>query len=187
MVMNFPNTWGVRPDWNVSKQTDIPKTKCFWDKFKIGTRVELKRDVDRWPSFGIVKKGKKGTVVANTRNEIYVKMDDYIDGAEEWNNCIIWYIDDFNEGMLGNEIDPMEEISKDLKIIGRISVVPGTKVKIKRLSASQLYDNSDGGVDDTIGSKGIVKELGSYNGRKTAFVRVIGESWWYFIDDLEVV
>ena len=74
-----------------------------------GQRVRLKRDVDRYPSF-IAKKGMEGTVVAIPGPDdmnLAVKMDDHIDGAEEWDNEVHW-IEDLD----------MEWVNGDLEVIG---------------------------------------------------------------------
>ena len=59
--------------------------------FKVGDRVKLLRDVDRFPDF-IAHKGATGTVCCVEINgDLAVTMDDHIDGAEEWDNDIGWY------------------------------------------------------------------------------------------------
>lgn len=58
-------------------------------EFAVGDRVELVRLVDRLPDF-LVEAGKTGTVTCANEREVYVQMDDKIDGAEEWDNQIIW-------------------------------------------------------------------------------------------------
>lgn len=54
-----------------------------------GTRVQLLRDVERFPHF-IARKGMTGTIVDACEDHIAVKMDTYIDGCEEWSNEIVW-------------------------------------------------------------------------------------------------
>jgi len=78
--------------------------------YKENTRVELKRDVERFPHF-IAKKGMKGTVILNDNDTIAVKLDEKLIGCEEWDNCIEWYKQDFNTG---REFD--EEVFNDLMV-----------------------------------------------------------------------
>jgi len=79
--------------------------------YKENTRVELKQDVERYPHF-IAKKGMKGTVIRNDDDEIAVKLDEKLIGSEEWDNCVVWYKQDFNTGG-----DFSEEVSNDLMVI----------------------------------------------------------------------
>ncbi len=73
---------------------------------KIGDRVELQRDVERYPQF-IAKKGLQGTIAKKDDEVFAVKMDKRLKGAEEWDNCIEWYATD----------DSFDDIPKDLKVI----------------------------------------------------------------------
>ncbi len=57
--------------------------------FKVGDRVRLSTDVDRYPHF-IAKKGDVGVVTVAYENMFVVKMDLYIEGCEEWDNEIHW-------------------------------------------------------------------------------------------------
>ena len=56
----------------------------------VGTRVELVRDVDRFPHF-IAPKGAQGEVVYADEHTISVRMDELVPGAEEWDNEVCWY------------------------------------------------------------------------------------------------
>ena len=76
--------------------------------FKVGDKVALARDVERFPSF-IARKGATGTVCRiDTDSEggiwdMAVRMDETIAGCEEWNNEIYWtdeYLDDINEDLV---------------------------------------------------------------------------------------
>ena len=62
-------------------------------RFKIGARVELRHEVERFPHF-VVAAGEQGTVSYNHQDEhggtIAVRMDNPIDGADEWNNEVQW-------------------------------------------------------------------------------------------------
>lgn len=71
---------------------------------KIGDRVELQRDVERYPQF-IAKKGLQGTVTKKDDEVFAVKMDNPLKGAEEWDNCIEWYAND----------DTFDDITDDLR------------------------------------------------------------------------
>lgn len=62
-----------------------------------GTRVRLKRDVDRYPHF-VAPEGAEGTVTKNWDDLIAVKLDEDLDGADEWDNEVQWY-----DGMYANE------------------------------------------------------------------------------------
>jgi hypothetical protein len=61
----------------------------------IGARFRLVRDVDRYPHF-ICPAGSCGTVTDTTAGNISLRMDEYLPGAEEWANEILWS-DDFGE------------------------------------------------------------------------------------------
>lgn len=60
---------------------------------RVGTKVRLKRNVERYPHF-IAKKGSTGVVTSSDEDNLWVKMDEHLDGAEEWDNEIQWF-DDF--------------------------------------------------------------------------------------------
>jgi hypothetical protein len=66
-------------------------------KFQVGDRVRLRKEVERFAEF-IAPRGLTGVVIemppaslqSNIVDEIMVvKMDEPLDGAESWNNCII--------------------------------------------------------------------------------------------------
>ncbi len=76
------------------------------DTFTIGTRVRLTHAVDRYPHF-IAPKGSTGTVVDIGCNEIFaVRLDEKLDGAEDWMNEIHWSYDE-----LDNVPDDLEVIA----------------------------------------------------------------------------
>ena len=55
-------------------------------------RVRLTVDVERFPYF-IAKKGMTGTVTQHDigkHGSIYVKLDEPLEGCEEWNNELVW-------------------------------------------------------------------------------------------------
>src|SRR5262245_528519 len=59
----------------------------------VGSRVRLRHDVDRFPHF-LAPAGLVGTVVDVGDRTIYaVRFDREIEGAEEWQNEIHWFID----------------------------------------------------------------------------------------------
>ena len=69
-------------------------------RVKVGDRVELARDVDRFDAF-IAKAGLRGTISEISEHCISVKMDEKLDNCEEWDNQIMWgssdQLDDFND------------------------------------------------------------------------------------------
>ena len=66
-------------------------------------RIQLKRDVERFPHF-VARRGLFGTVILNEYpfGCLVIKMDKPIEGAEEWDNCIIWNPD--FEGSYSNDV-----------------------------------------------------------------------------------
>lgn len=58
-----------------------------------GRRVRLKHDVDRFSDF-IAPKDATGTVDEVTVHGVSVKMDERIEGAEHWDNCVLWHSSD---------------------------------------------------------------------------------------------
>ena len=63
---------------------------------QIGQKIQLKRDIDRYPHF-IANKGECGYVVEYDSTYVAVQMELYIEGCEEWDNCICWYEHDFED------------------------------------------------------------------------------------------
>jgi hypothetical protein len=78
-------------------------------------RVRLRHDVDRFPHF-VAKEGSYGTVIdIDGEYSISIKMDDHIDGCEEWDNSIIWSIDDCEDGqtlaqLVASEIEELTKV-----------------------------------------------------------------------------
>ena len=69
--------------------------------FKVGDRVKLMRDVERFPSF-IAKAGMTGTVcMVDANGDIAARMDETIAGCEEWNNEIHWW-EEFTADIAGD-------------------------------------------------------------------------------------
>ncbi len=59
---------------------------------KVGARVRLRQDVDRYPHF-IAREGSTGVVSHSDDENFWVKLDDHLDGAEEWDNEVQWFGD----------------------------------------------------------------------------------------------
>lgn len=75
-----------------------------------GDRVRLRRDVERYPHF-TVPEGQTGTVVEASDELIAVRLDEPVEGAEEWDNQLRWYPDmyddsDFREAFR-QDIEPL--------------------------------------------------------------------------------
>lgn len=67
---------------------------------RVGTRVRLRRTVDRRPHF-LAGAGMIGTITdigihAGAIESIWAKMDQHLAGAEEWDNEILWTEDDLD-------------------------------------------------------------------------------------------
>jgi hypothetical protein len=58
-------------------------------EYHVGDRVKLIEYVDRFPFFQVAPDAE-GTITECERNYLSVKMDDPIDGCEEWDNEIIF-------------------------------------------------------------------------------------------------
>ena len=57
---------------------------------KPGMRVQLVRDVERYPHF-IAEAGRRGTVIEATEELFAVRLDTHLDGSSEWDNEVHWY------------------------------------------------------------------------------------------------
>lgn len=80
----------------------------------IGKRIRLRTDVDRYPDF-IVWENSTGTIVEARKGQISAKMDEKIDGAKEWDNCLIWqdqYLPHFETDIEILEDEPVVEIER---------------------------------------------------------------------------
>lgn len=79
---------GVKPWWG---EAETPTSH----QFKVGDRVVLRRDVERFPHATVVK-GSTGTVevVVEESNEerfcLAVTLDETVAGLEEWDNQLVW-------------------------------------------------------------------------------------------------
>lgn len=54
------------------------------------SRVVLVRDVERYPFF-IAPKGSTGTIVHADAEMIAIRLDEFLPGAEEWDNEVCFY------------------------------------------------------------------------------------------------
>lgn len=82
---------------------------------RVGFRVELLEDAERFPHF-VIPKGARGTVTElNDWNPVYLKMDEPVPGCELWDNCLLLHKgldDDFKFAIVGTEATgelPVEE------------------------------------------------------------------------------
>lgn len=74
---------------------------------EVGTKVRLRRDVERYPHF-IAPAGATGTVVDIGDDTIFaVRMDERIPGAGTWDNEVHW-----PDGMYGNPADDLEVLPR---------------------------------------------------------------------------
>lgn len=71
----------------------------------VGRRVELVRDVERYPDF-IAERGRTGTIVRWEPDMIAVRMDEPLKGSEEWDNQVHWNYDDVREFPLDTRMLP---------------------------------------------------------------------------------
>lgn len=63
------------------------------DRPPVGARVRLTEDAERFPHF-IADKGAVGTVTMDDDHLYAVKMDEHLDGCEEWDNEVCWIPED---------------------------------------------------------------------------------------------
>ncbi len=71
------------------------------DHLAVGTRVRLTRAVDRFPFF-VAPEGATGGVVENSPHLLRVRMDQQIEGAQDWRNEVHWMDGD----------DPSEDLER---------------------------------------------------------------------------
>lgn len=79
-------------------------------RVKVGDRVELARDVDRYDAF-IAKKGLRGTISEISEYVVTVLLDEHLDGAEEWDNNVCW-----------GSSDQLAEFDEDVRLLDQTSV-----------------------------------------------------------------
>jgi len=58
--------------------------------FPVGARVRLNHEIWRYPHF-IAEKGLTGVVIEATEELFSVRMDEPLEGAEDWDNELHWY------------------------------------------------------------------------------------------------
>jgi len=67
-------------------------------EMQVDMRVKFMQDWElAFPHFKI-KKGEKGTVIQITDELVAIRMDNIIDGAEEWDNCVHLYREYLKDG-----------------------------------------------------------------------------------------
>ncbi len=60
-------------------------------ELRVGMRVRLVHNVERYPHF-VARKGMTGTVsMADMREAVCVRLDEFLPGAEDWDNEVCWY------------------------------------------------------------------------------------------------
>lgn len=71
-------------------------------KIQPGYRFTLRHDVDRYPDF-VARQGNTGTVTAVQADGLIVaRMDNHIEGAEQWDNELWW--NDDGSGFLDDTV-----------------------------------------------------------------------------------
>jgi hypothetical protein len=84
------------------------------NKKLIGKRIRLRREVERFPDF-IAWENSTGVIDNVDKYQIVTKMDEPIDGAEHWHNCIIWqdqHLADFEQDVEILEDEPVAVIER---------------------------------------------------------------------------
>jgi hypothetical protein len=85
---------------------------------ELGKRVKLITDIVKFPHF-IAKKGQTGTIVEYTEELVSVKLDETVEGAETWDNCVHLYFDELVSEYLDDEVDstpaPLKDAREDKK------------------------------------------------------------------------
>ena len=76
---------------------------------KIGDRVITIDEVDKYPHF-IVPKGKKGTILEYSTDIVRIRMDDYIEDCEEWDNEVHFYNAEWHDTN-DNEMNAIEQFN----------------------------------------------------------------------------
>jgi len=59
----------------------------------VGTRARLRHEIERFPHF-LIDEGATGTVVEASATLIALRMDEFVPGAEEWDNELCWTDED---------------------------------------------------------------------------------------------
>jgi hypothetical protein len=74
---------------NMNEESNTQGQDTQGQDMEIGCKVRLRRDVERFPHF-IARAGLTGKVTEVAADYVAVAMDDYLKGAEEWGNEIVW-------------------------------------------------------------------------------------------------
>lgn len=77
---------------------------------KVGQRVRLRMDVDRFPHF-VAKAGMTGTVTICDGVHVAVRLDESLAGCEDWENQVYWSDND-------DQCDMAVDLPKDLEVTG---------------------------------------------------------------------
>lgn len=101
---------------------------------KPGTRVRLTRTVERYPHFS-AGRGMEGVVTEATGELFAVLLDDFMPGAEEWDNEVHWYPRNCGEW-------PFEDIElasqkSEMRPIRGVSLRPVRLIELVRERARQ--------------------------------------------------
>lgn len=75
-----------------------------------GTRVRLARNVERYPHF-VAPAGAEGVITTISENLIAVRLDEDVEGADEWNNEVHWhdemYSDEDYRDVFRADVEPL--------------------------------------------------------------------------------
>ncbi|MGN6817015.1 MAG: hypothetical protein ACTHK3_13185 [Solirubrobacterales bacterium] len=80
----------------------------------LGSRGRLRRSVDRFPHF-VAQAGATGTVTEATDSLIALRLDEFLPGAEEWDNEVCWTSDDIESA----DQTVAAVFYEDVEIVGR--------------------------------------------------------------------
>ena len=91
-------------------------SKTKWDaaRFQIGQRVKVTGYLERFPDF-IVDTGPSGvlgTITSVCKENVWIRLDDHVPGAEEYNNEVC-LMDEFPEELDYVEICEAKEVSDE--------------------------------------------------------------------------
>lgn len=79
--------------------------------FRVGDRIRLTVDVDRYPHC-IISKGNTGTITESGEYQIAVELDRYHPDLEHWDNALLWtdeqleYYSEQTEPLFRFEVQP---------------------------------------------------------------------------------
>jgi hypothetical protein len=75
----------------------------------IGQRIRLTKDVERFPDF-IARKGMTGTFAGHRMGVSLMEMDARLEGAEHWENCIIWNEDSDYSRFIEDDVEELQSM-----------------------------------------------------------------------------